>query len=201
MAKRRDRPAPTEPAPSLTFRASALMPAVTYTIGKDQLGVEDQNGGKTTISLRKATELRIWFEPRRFQSNRFRASMTLDDHKTVEFTNLSAKAVARWEDVGPDYRAFIIALGEAIARRNPDAVFRTGFGPTMWIVHLCVVAVLYVALVGGGIWFMAQGVAWLGLAGLFIAAIYTVTLWRMLTRNRPGLYNPAEPPDFALPKP
>ncbi len=198
--KRRAAETVDTPKPSLTFRASALMPAVTYTIARDQLEVEDQHGGKTAISLREAQELRIWFEPRRFQMNRFRASLTLKDRKTVEFTNLSARAVARWDDVGPDYRNFIIALGKAVAKRNPDAVFRTGFGPTMWGIHLTVVALLYTALVGGGIWFLAQDGLWLGLGGLLVAGIYTPTVWRMVTRNRPGLYDPNAPPDFALPK-
>lgn len=200
MTVAEDTPAKASGGPTLTVRPSMIIPAMTLGLTRDQITVEDEMGGKTLIPLREVTGLRLWFDPRRFQMNRFRAALTYGDRGRLDFTNISMRGFARWDDHSEDYIAYVTALARAIARKNRNAVFEKGYSSALWGVHVAINGILFVSLVGGGLWFLLNGGALLGIAGLGIGAFYAPTIYRMIMRNRPGRFAPDDPPTDVLPQ-
>lgn len=190
----------TSGSPTLTVRPSMIIPAMTLGLTRDQITVEDETGGKTAIPLKSVTGLRLWFDPRRFQMNRFRASLTYGDNRRLDFTNISMRGFARWDDHSVDYVDYVAALMRAIAKKNKNAVFEKGYSSALWGVHVAINGILFVSLIGGGLWFLFNGGAVLGVAGLGLGIFYAPTIYRMIMRNRPGYFSPDMPPADVLPR-
>jgi hypothetical protein len=162
-------------------------------------GITIDPGGAARFPYRDIAELRLLFDPTRFDAQRHRCDVTLRDGTRAMFWSTHYVSVGEFEDRGASYRPFVRALVAYTAAANPACRFRAGKRPIVYwaelIFLLAMVALLIfvLALVGG------SGLSDLVLAKLAILAAMVPLALRYTRKNRPRTFSPGAIPPDVLP--
>jgi hypothetical protein len=163
-------------------------------------GIRIDAGGVARFPYAHIAEVRVLFDPTRFDAQRHRCDLTLRNGMRATFWSTHYVSVGEFEDRGASYRPFVRALVGHAAAANPACRFRAGKRPLVYwaeLIFLLLMAALLVfvlALVGG------SGLSDLVLVKLAIVLALLPLLWRYARKNRPRRFQPAEIPPDVLPE-
>lgn len=179
------------------------------TLAPDALLVE-HGRRKGRFPYADIARLRLSYAPTNVASDGYRARIVTRSGRTATFGNLSWRSMAEMERHHAEYREFLAALGERIARGNPEAAGEAGLPRWRYRLIAAVGAASALALGAAtlfGIWRRLRPDAdWpAGLASL-VAGMSAVTLaylawwlWRYLRHNRPQRFTLPALPEQVLP--
>ena len=143
--------------------------------------------------------IRLSYRPVSMQQRRFRADIRSKDGVWLPMLSTSWQTAALMAPQDQDYRAFIIALHERMAKAGSRAELTSGLGPKTYAVALALVA-----LVGVMMFSLLVQALWVGLWGgvLFLIGFAALFAWQVggfLRRNRPLTYSFDHIPEALLP--
>jgi hypothetical protein len=152
------------------------------------------------IALDQIESIRLTREPTRGGARMFCRVRTRDGAGTM-IASAHHAVMLKAEDRSASYRAFVGELIERTAAVNPTARYITGATPIVWWGIVLGLAGFFAAL---GVFLFALSVfavlAWRELfttrlvLGLALVALGAPNLIRWLMSNRPGTFDPADPP-------
>ena len=156
-------------------------------------------GGSARFPYASIVELRLCFDPTRFDKARHRCGVRLADGQKASFYSSHFVSVGDFEDRAATYGPLVRGLIARIAAANPGCRFRSGKPPfTYWaelifLLAMFALLVFVLGLVGGA------GLSELVLVKLAIVVSF-IPLAIMYTRkNWPWRFDPALIPKEALP--
>jgi hypothetical protein len=143
--------------------------------------------------------IRLSYRPVSMQQRRFRADIRRNNGARLPIISTSWQTAALMAPQDHDYRAFIIALHERMAKAGSSAELTGGLGPKIYAVALALVA-----LVGLMMFSLLVQALLVGLWGgvLFLIGFAALFAWQVggfLRRNRPLAYSFDHIPDALLP--
>ncbi len=156
-------------------------------------------GGSARFPYGAIMELRLCFDPTRFDTVRHRCDVRIGDGRKARFYSTHFVSVMEFEDRAASYVALVRALVAKAAAANPDSRFRSGKRPLVyWAEHaflLAMVALLvFVLALVGGIAITDLFLLKLGVTAAFIPVMIAYT-----RKNRPGSFDPRAIPAQVLP--
>jgi hypothetical protein len=171
---------------------------VTFALDGDRLRVD--SGRKVQdVRLGAVEQVRMTYEPRSFSQKAFQTQVRMKDGKSFRFSSLHWKSLVEAERLDGPYRAFTLALLEAIVASNPEARFLAGRPRWIWGATallggaaLAGIALFVLRAVAGG----HTGAALIGTAFLGLG------VWQleaMIRLNKPRRFAPDAPPAELLP--
>jgi len=153
-------------------------------------------GGPARFPFADIAEIRLAFEPTRFDAKRHRCDITMRDGTRATIWSTHYVSVGEFEDRGVTYAALARALIARVAAANPSAVFRAGKRPLAYWLQLIFLLLAFSAL--AYMIMLVGGAAFSGIVivKLVIIAAFVPLLLRYMHKNRPGRF-PADniPPD------
>jgi len=172
---------------------------ISFVIMGDKLTVD--SGRKVhEVQLGAVDTVRMTYEPGRLAQKSFRTKVIMKDGKSFTFNSLNWKSFVEAQELTQEYRAFVQALCEAIARANPQARFVAGKPFGLWLPSsaLAVASLLAMAyLIWQALQMGATGVALIG------ALLGVVGVWQiepMIRLNKPRPFRSEALPEEMLPK-
>ena len=163
-------------------------------------GIRIEKGGPARFPYAGITELRLSFDPTRFDTNRHRCDIKRNDGRTTIWSTHYV-SVGEFEDRAATYTSLVRALVARVAAANPDCAFRAGKRPLVyWAEHtfllaMSTLAVFVVAAVGGS---AISELVWLKIA--IVAGMIPLALI-YARKNRPRHFDPTTIPADVLPEP
>lgn len=145
------------------------------------------------IALAKVESVRLTQEPTR-GGRRMLCRLRTGDGAAALIGSAHHAGVLRAQDRSDSYRTLVRALIARVAEANPKARFLTGVTPTVWWTVVLGLAALFGAF---GAMFVLTGRDVFStrlLLGLGLVALGAPNLVRWLRSNRPGTFDPADPP-------
>lgn len=145
------------------------------------------------IALDEVASVRLTREPTRAGPRMFCRLRTRDGAAAL-IGSAHHAGVLRAQDRGASYRTLVRALVAGVAGANPGARFLTGATPAVWWAVVLGLAALFGAL--GALFVLAGRDMFTTrlILGLALVAFGAPNLIRWLTSNRPGTFDPADPP-------
>lgn len=145
------------------------------------------------IALDQVASIRLSREPTRGAVRMYCRIRTRDGVGTM-ISSAHHVGMLKGEDRSASYKALVKALIQRTAAINPNARFVTGAAPIAWWSVVIGLAALFgsmgaMAVLAGQEMFTTRL-----LLGLALVALGAPNLIRWLTSNRPGTFNPADPP-------
>lgn len=178
-------------------RASVFAREAEWRLAGDRLAWRETGGtdpgSAGMIALDQVASVRLTREPSRGGARMFCRVKTRDSALAL-IGSAHHAGLLRAEDRGASYKALVRALVEGVARANPQARFLTGATPVVWWGAVLGLAALFGAL---GAFFVLAGSQMFStrlLLGLALVALGAPNLVRWLVANRPGAFDPADPP-------
>jgi hypothetical protein len=156
-------------------------------------------GGSARFPYGSIVELRLCFDPTRFDTVRHRCDVRLADRSRARFYSTHFVSVMEFEDRAASYVPLVRALVARVAAANPACRFRSGKRPVVyWSEHaflLAMVALLVfvLALVGG------VAITDLFLLKLGVTVAFVPVLIAYTRKNRPSSFDPQAIPAQVLP--
>lgn len=179
-------------------RNSALDRDTSWTLRENDLMIEPDGDPPSSVPLAAITRVSLLYDPTRFQPNRFRCRIQCRDGRTFTFRSEHYSGFATFEDRSASYRHLVTALCQRTSMANPGCVFASGKNrPAYWLQIAFLTLGLLVLLVILLIAWTAIG--WVVILKLILLALMMPMLVRWVGRNRPGNFDPANPPDRMLP--
>ncbi|QCK88099.1 hypothetical protein E8L99_21230 [Phreatobacter aquaticus] len=187
-----------EDRPYFRHRPKLIGPVITMTLDGDHLLWSD---GKSTLTLPLADirQVRLTFRPANLHTRRYCAEITPRAGRKLWMSNVSWRGMVELEAHDGAYTGFLRRLMPAVAKAAPKTLFIAG--EPLWRYGL--IGLTTLGLVFSVIWLAIPALAnrnW-GLIGILALlggyAIWQMSLW--LTKNRPGLFDPGQPPKALLP--
>lgn len=188
------------PSPHVPHRVrhSAFDPDTTWTLRETELWIEPEGRQASIVPLAAFRRISLLYDPSRFQPNRFRCVILCLDGRTFTFRNEHYVGFSRFEDRSPSYRRLVTALCRRVASANPGCSFACGKSQAAYWIQLAFLSLaLVVLLVILAIAWTAIG--WVVVLKLALFILMMPMLVRWITRNRPGSFDPAKPPERLLP--
>ncbi|WP_201830228.1 hypothetical protein [Microvirga zambiensis] len=172
---------------------------ISFVIKGDKLTVD--SGRKVhEVQLGAVDTVRMTYEPGRLAQKSFRTKVIMKDGKSFAFNSLNWKSLVEAQELTQEYRAFVQALCDTIARANPQARFVAGKPWGLWVPTsaLAVASLLtMVYLIWQALQMGATGVALIG------ALLGVVGVWQiepMIRLNKPRPFRSGALPEEMLPK-
>ena len=158
-----------------------------------------EKGGSARFPYASIKELRICFDPTRFDDTRHRCDVRLADGQKASFYSTHFVSVTDFEDRAATYVPFVRELIARTSAANPACRFRSGKRPFVyWAEHvlLLVMLLLLVLVLGlvGGVALSNLVLVKLGIIATFIPVMIMYT-----RKNWPRRFDPAAIPAEALP--
>jgi len=160
-------------------------------------GIRIDRGGEARFPYADITDVRLSFDPTRFDTQRHRCDIRLagGEHATLWSTHFAS--VAEFEDRAATYTPLVRALVARVAAANPDCAFRAGTQPLaywsgqLFLLAMAILAIWVIALVGGS---ALSEVTW---AKIFVVLGLIPLAFNYARKNRPRRFTPdAIPPDL-----
>jgi hypothetical protein len=156
-------------------------------------------GGSARFPYAAITELRLCFDPTRFDDTRHRCDVRLANGRGSSFYSTHYVSAVRFEDRAATYVPLVRELVARVSAANPNCRFRSGKRPVVyWAEHifLLVMILLLVMVLGlvGGVAFSDLVLVKLGIIVGFIPLMIMYT-----RKNWPRRFDPAVIPADALP--
>jgi len=164
-------------------------------------GIRIDRGGPARFPYREIAEIRLLFDPTRFDAQRHRCDITPRSGTRVSLWSTHYVSVGEFEDRGASYRPFVRALVAHAAAASPACRFRAGKKPLVYwaeqifLAAMAALLVFVLALVGG------SGLSDLVLLKLAIVAAMIPLALRYARKNRPRSFAPGQIPPDLLPEP
>lgn len=161
-------------------------------------GIRIEKGGPARFPYADIAELRLSFDPTRFDANRHRCDIKSRDGRATLWSTHYV-SIGEFEDRAVTYRSLACALVARVAAANPDCAFRAGKRPLVyWAEHtfllaMSTLAVFVVASFGGS---AISELVWLKIA--IVAGMIPLALI-YARKNRPRRFEPSKIPDDVLP--
>jgi hypothetical protein len=155
--------------------------------------------GKALFPYASIVELRLCFDPTRFDDTRHRCDLRLADRRKASFYSTHFVSVAEFEDRAATYGPLVRALVAQVAAANPTCRFRAGkWSIVYWSEHVVLAAmvallVFVLALVGG------VAITDLFLAKLAVVVAFVPVMIAYTRKNRPRSFEPGAIPADVLP--
>jgi hypothetical protein len=143
--------------------------------------------------------VRLGFRPSNFGNRRYIAEIWPRKGSKFEIASASYKSMVSMEDQGPAYRAFIGELHQRIAASGGDCRFEAGFAAWRWWPMVAVSLATAIALVYVGVTTFANGDSGASLLVAAFMGLFAWQIWPLISRNRPGRYDPRHIPEHVLP--
>jgi hypothetical protein len=151
------------------------------------------------LAYRDIARLRLGYRPANLAGSRFIAEIWSRAGAKLEIVSISQRSLFDYQNLAPQYRAFVAELARRIAASGGACRCDAGFPPWRWWPALFVAvttlaAAAYVSLRA----LIAGDVA----AGAVIAVFGLFFLWQigaMIVRNRPRVFDPNSAPGDVLP--
>jgi hypothetical protein len=162
-------------------------------------GVRIDPGGPARFPCADISEVRLSFDPTRFDTRRHRCDIRMDEGKCATLWSTHFVSVAEFEDRAASYTPLVRALIAHVAATNPRSAFRAGKRPLIYwaeqvfLVVMAAAVVWVLALVGGS---DLSEVTWVKLA--LVVAFIPLAL-RYARKNRPRRFEPGVIPLDVLP--
>jgi hypothetical protein len=156
-------------------------------------------GGPARFPFTDIAEIRLAFEPTRFDSQRHRCDITMRDGARVTIWSTHYVSVGEFEDRGETYAALARALIARVAAANPSAVFRAGKSPFTFWRQLVVLLIAFSALIYMIMLVGSAAFSGLVIVKLIIVAAFVPLLLRYIHKNRSGRFRPDAIPEDVLP--
>ncbi len=150
--------------PSLTVRASALEPGVTWTATPLGLSRSPENGPESVTPWTDVRDMRVSFDPTRFDPHRRTLQLHLAG-ANVRIVSTHYTGIGAFDDRGAAWRALVREIAGWMALADPGAQARIGkasAASTPWVaLAVAASAVLCMGPVGVGlvmvVWFTQGG--------------------------------------------
>jgi hypothetical protein len=162
-------------------------------------GIRIDPGGPGRFPHADIRELRLSFDPTRFDTRRHRCDIRTADGRRAALWSTHFVSVAEFEDRAASYTQLVRALIAHVAAANPQCAFRAGKRPLIYwaeqvfLVVMAAAAVWVLALVGGS---GLNEITWVKLA--LVAGFIPLAL-RYARKNRPRRFEPGAIPPDVLP--
>lgn len=115
----------------------------TWTLTPDALERSDPGRPPLLLSYRDFMELRLSYDPTRFDTRRFRCDIAARGRGRVTIMSTSYVSLGDFEDRGAHYTPFVRALVARVAQAAPDCRLRAGKRPwTYWAQHAFLLTML-----------------------------------------------------------
>ena len=151
------------------------------------------------LAYRDIARLRLGYRPANLAGSRFIAEIWSRAGMKMEIASISQRSLFDYQNLAPEYRAFIIKLARRIAASGGKCRCDAGFPPWRWWPALFVAVATLTAAIYVSVRALIAGAV---TAGAVIAALGLFFLWQigsMVVRNRPRTYDPNSPPGDVLP--
>ncbi len=178
-------------------RASVFAQEAEWRLDGDRLIWREATGSDSArsgmIALDQVESLRLTREPTRGGVRMFCRVRTRDGTAAL-IASAHYAGVLRTEDRSASYKGLVCEMVARLAAANPNARFLTGATPFVWWGVVLGLALLFGAL--GALFVLAGREIFTirMIAGLALVALGAPNLIRWLTSNRPGAFDPANPP-------
>lgn len=180
-------------------RVSALEPERLWRLLGDTLWMTADGEADLAIPLSGIHEVRLAYEPTRFQSNRFRCYIEGTSGRRATLQNEHFAGFASFDDRTDTYLDLVRALIPRTARANPSCAFKTGTSPLNWWMQAAFLAVCS-AILALALVFLYAVIGWLVIVKLILLAFLVPMAVRWFRKNRPGTFTPDAIPSGLLPK-
>jgi hypothetical protein len=188
-----------EDRPTFRHRPKLVGPEIHFTIEERDL-VWSDGRASGRLPLHQIDSVRLAFRPANLYTRRYRLEVRQRLGQRIWFSNVSWRGMVEIEAHDAPFAAFVRVLCATIAEASPKARFIAGEPAWRYAV---------VAATTGGLGFSLaylayhaiRAVNW-GLMGL-VVFIGGYTVWQMslwLTKNRPDVFDPLNPPAILLPE-
>lgn len=151
------------------------------------------DGGQGVMALEAVASVRLTVEPGRGGTRRL-CRISSRDGSALLISSLHLASALRTQDRAESFAALVRALTRRVAQLNPHARFLTGARPAAWFTIVGGLASLGAAL---GLMTMRFGAEMLTsrlMIGVALVALGMPNLIRWLVANKPGVFDPAQPP-------
>ena len=151
------------------------------------------------LAYRDIARLRLGYRPANLAGSRFIAESWSRAGMKMEIASISQRSLFDYQNLAPEYRAFIIELARRIAASGGKCRCDAGFPPWRWWPALFVAVATLTAAIYVSVRALIAGAV---TASAVIAALGLFFLWQigsMVVRNRPRTYDPNSPPGDVLP--
>jgi hypothetical protein len=143
--------------------------------------------------------IRLSYRPVSMQQRRFRADIRRNNGARLPVLSTSWQTAALMAPQDQDYRAFIIALHERMAKAGSRAELSGGLGPKTYAAALALVALVAVMMFSLFVQALLVGLCGGVLFLIGFAALFTWQVGGFLRRNRPLSYGFDRIPEGLLP--
>ena len=145
--------------------------------------------GSAVWPYAEISAIRLSYRPVSMQQRRFRADIRRNNGARLPILSTSWQTAALMAPQDQDYRAFIIALHERMAKAGSTAELTSGLGPKTYAAALALVALVGVMMFSLFVQALLVGL-WGGVLFLIgFAALFNWQVGGFLRRNRPLAYS------------
>lgn len=180
-----------------TARRNALGADTTWRIGGEALEVHQGSGAVLRIPFDEVRSLNLRFHPTRYALQRCRCRVRGASASTT-IDSVSYRGFLDFEDRAEAYTLFVNGLVDALS--DGEAAFTCGASPPAYIATaLLALGVVPILVLVVGWYLLSAGLSALLAVKVLLLLAMSPTLWRYLTRNKPGRFEPGHIPPSALP--
>jgi len=181
------------------LRVSILEKETTWTVRGHDLVIEPDDLPASVIPLASLIRVLLHYDPSRAQTGRFRGRFQLLDGRTLVIQNEHYCGFASFEDRSGSYRDLVSTICHRAAATNPACLFIRGKSPFSYWAQLIGLALMFV-LLALLLLVMWTAIGWLTFIQLIFIALMLPIVIQWACRNRPGRFDPMNPPAELLPE-
>jgi len=190
-----------DPAPGgLTYRYRPRMMGADFTfhLEPDALAwdIGRRNG---RFAYRDIARLRLGYRPANLAGSRFIAEIWSRQGAKLDIASISQRSLFDYQNLAPQYRAFIVELARRIAASGAACRCDAGFPPWRWWPAFFVAAATLVAAVYVSLRVLIAGDFTAGAVLAFLGLVFLRQIGSMILRNRPRVFDPNSIPADVLP--
>lgn len=185
---------------SYSTRKNAFTKTQTFVLDAGKLDILTEGGAPRSIPLTDVQQVRLAYDPTRFEPDRFRCEFTTRQNWQWEFFNRSYAGVATFTETTAEYRRFVREFHAQVARANPACRFLAGCSPGQYTFNVACLAFAALMVVGAVIFFWNVGFHALAGVKLLLILAFTPMALGWIRRNRPQPYEPHSIPTNVLPR-
>lgn len=190
----------TTEAPGIRYAFKPSLIGAAFQLELKDEGLSWRVGNRSAVwPYAEISAIRLSYRPVSMQQRRFRADIRHKNGARLTVLSTSWQTAALMAPQDHDYRAFIIALHERMAKAGSTAELSGGLGRKIYAAALALVALVGVMMFSLFIRALMVGI-WSGVLFLIgFAALFAWQIGGFLRRNRPISYSFDHVPEALLP--